>query len=62
LAEGASDATLPATKRRRRNDDSDKLLNLVSAGVESMDVKRASVCTVLAVAKVKVPSSNGVAQ
>jgi hypothetical protein len=48
-------------REKSRNDDSNKLGNFVSAGVEPVDVKRASVCRVLAVADVKVPSSNGIA-
>lgn len=49
-------------KRRSRNEDSDKPANLGSEGVEPMDIKRASVCRILALAKVKVPSGNGIAQ
>jgi hypothetical protein len=41
------------SKGRGRTDDNDKFVTLGSAGVEPMEVKRASVCKVLAVAKVK---------
>lgn len=62
MAEGVHRQSCQEPKRRRRKEDSDKLVNLNSTEVEPMDIKRASVCRILAIAKVKVPSSNGVAQ